>query len=720
MIPNQRGLEMEYMDNLKEAFKQTRSIRKKFRRFKKKKATFFEKTRQLQDKVKEEQLIKLYKQTLVEDGLKPYASNIQYTKLNRNRIYNIYDLKDYTQRSLLQFEGIGEKTAPKIIYARDMAYKNLRQNHRLSFKGNQFTKLESQFLKNIATIVENKQTISFIEEYKIYHLKKINKIYRSIKNRRSLIFGPFFGKNRYQRLDELKTELIENLNSEETNRFSSNLDLFERDLKLSNNKLTEIFREKAADFYSTIENIFESNTDIYTGIPKNLLKKIEEIKLQKNFLNSDLRNYQEFGTKFALVQRKVIIGDEMGLGKTIQAIAVLAHLKSLGKSKFIVEAPASVLINWKLEFEKHSDLRPVVIHGANANSQVNHWKKDGDVAIVTFQTLVSNHSLFNDKIDGLIIDEAHFIKNPKAQRTQASISIIKNSDHVIFLTGTPLENRLDEFIYLISLIDPGLARKLKEEEFSHTPYKFKNEIVSRYLRRNRVEVLHELPPIDQVEQWVELEKNQEFEYINAIRNKNFMHLRRIAWLAGDPKNSPKMIRLKELHQEALDNRRRMIVFSFFKDVIEIIHQELKPFVFGPIIGSMSPQKRIDTISEFGKAPEGSILLSQIEAGGVGLNIQAASIVVLCEPQLKPSTEVQAISRVYRMGQTRNVIVYRLLTKEGIDRYLMERLNTKQYVFENYAKDSVLDKEFNEQTSLKSNLEKDLFIEESKRLQISQT
>ena len=113
---------------------------------------------------------------------------------------------------------------------------------------------------------------------------------------------------------------------------------------------------------------------------------------------------------------------------------------------------------------------------------------------------------------------------------------------------------------------------------------------------------------------------------------------------------------------------------------------------GPITGAITPEKRQELVDEFTAAEAGKVLVAQIQAGGTGLNIQAASVVVLCEPQLKPSIENQAISRAYRMGQVRNVLVYRLLCEDTVDEQIVKMLEEKQRIFDSFADESVAAKE----------------------------
>ena len=136
----------------------------------------------------------------------------------------------------------------------------------------------------------------------------------------------------------------------------------------------------------------------------------------------------------------------------------------------------------------------------------------------------------------------------------------------------------------------------------------------------------------------------------------------------------------------------MIVFSFFLDTISKITAMLGERCVGPITGSVPPQRRQEMIDAFDKAPDGAVLTAQIQSGGTGLNIQCASVVVLCEPQFKPSIENQAISRAYRMGQARSVLVYRLLCEDTVDERIMDMLKEKQAIFDAFADKSAIAEE----------------------------
>lgn len=197
-----------------------------------------------------------------------------------------------------------------------------------------------------------------------------------------------------------------------------------------------------------------------------------------------------------------------------------------------------------------------------------------------------------------------------------------------------------------------------------------------------------MPELIESREWCTLTRNEEIIYEQAILSKNYAEARRVSWNVDDIKDSSKATRLLELVEEAESEGRKVIVFSFFLDTIRKVTTLLGDRCTNPINGSVSPQRRQEIIDEFDKSPAGTVLVAQIQSGGTGLNIQSASVVILCEPQFKPSIENQAISRAYRMGQTRNVLVYRLLCENTVDEKIMSTLESKQVIFDAFADKSV--------------------------------
>lgn len=224
---------------------------------------------------------------------------------------------------------------------------------------------------------------------------------------------------------------------------------------------------------------------------------------------------------------------------------------------------------------------------------------------------------------------------------------------------------------------------LDADEFS--PKKFRRQVPPAYLRRNQEDVLTELPELVEVDEWVTMSDHDAATYRAAVVDRNFMAMRQAAMKQGS--RSAKMHRLVEIVEEAEVNGRRVIVFSHFLDILRDVAAHLPGRVFGPLTGSVAASQRQVMVDEFSAAKHGAVLVAQIIAGGVGLNIQAASVVVICEPQLKPTTEWQAIARAHRMGQLESVQVHRLLSDEGVDQRVREILARKKELFEDFARES---------------------------------
>nr|HPG64211.1 C-terminal helicase domain-containing protein [Saccharofermentans sp.] len=286
---------------------------------------------------------------------------------------------------------------------------------------------------------------------------------------------------------------------------------------------------------------------------------------------------------------------------------------------------------------------------------------------------------------------------------------------VLFMTGTALENNVQEMVNIITMLQPQMALKIKPLAFMATAKLFKEKIAEVYYRRRREDVLTELPELEEISEWCKLLPEEKSVYRSTVMSskKNFSLIRRVSWNTTDIENSSKAIRLLELVEEAKSEGRKVLIFSFFLDTISSVASIVQSHggnVLPIINGSVAPNTRQEIIDDFEKAPAGSVLPAQVIAGGTGLNIQAASVVILCEPQLKPSTENQAISRAYRMGQSRKVLVYRLLCEKTVDEKIMDMLQKKQEIFDKFADESVAASNEIKDSELES-----LINEERKRL-----
>ncbi|EFE67342.1 conserved hypothetical protein [Streptomyces viridosporus ATCC 14672] len=452
------------------------------------------------------------------------------------------------------------------------------------------------------------------------------------------------------------------------------------------------FELRSAEYYSLLAEISGRPPDaaaVEGFLPDGIAERVRAQHLDDSHRRVSLRGYQAFGARFALAQRKVMLGDEMGLGKTVQAIAVLAHLAAEGQSHFLVVCPASVLVNWTREIEARSALRVTVLHGPDRHDAFADWKGRGGVGVTTFDALRGFPAPGGGEVGLLVVDEAHFVKNPQARRSQAVARWAERCERVLFMTGTPMENRVAEFRDLVRMLDPGVAESLGERDTLAGSVAFRKAVAPVYLRRNQEDVLTELPSLQQTDEWEELSASDEEAYREAVRAGNFMAMRRAAYLR--PGKSAKLGRLREIVQEAGENGRKTVVFSHFRDVLGVVEEALAADtrVFGPLTGSVPAGRRQRLVDDFAGAPGPAVLLAQIQAAGVGLNLQAASVVVLCEPQIKPTLEHQAVARAHRMGQVRPVRVHRLLATGGVDERLVRMLEDKTRLFDAYARRSAV-------------------------------
>ena len=178
------------------------------------------------------------------------------------------------------------------------------------------------------------------------------------------------------------------------------------------------FLARPADYFALLAElgfITEDEEKTHGDLPDDIVEAVRSLELDTEYLSASLRGYQSFGARFALVQRKVIIGDEMGLGKTVEALAVLAHLRAKGSHHFLVICPAAVVTNWIREVQSKSRLRPHRVHGPGREAAARNWIRNGGVAVTTFETLpwFEHHILALDDLGCVVVDEAHYIKNPE-------------------------------------------------------------------------------------------------------------------------------------------------------------------------------------------------------------------------------------------------------------------------------------------------------------------
>lgn len=473
------------------------------------------------------------------------------------------------------------------------------------------------------------------------------------------------------------------------------------------------YRHNNAAFIATLERLQQQLNPFGTpsvrgaqgGLPAGIAMAVESTRLLAGPLTASLRRYQTFGSRYLILQERSLLGDDMGLGKTVQVLAAMCHLHALGARHFLVVAPNSVLINWCREVEKHTEMIPFLLHGPDRDDQVQHWLVRGGVAVTTYGTL-PKFAEDIDKVDYFAVDEAHMAKNPEAARSKSVAQIANRSHFVTLMTGTALENRLSELQYLVQIVQPQLMLELNtiiDNSARLDPNDVVRALAPVYLRRTQADVLTELPDRVEVEEWVDLHEADRIAYNKT--KKDLMSLRLAINIGDGTRTSAKYQRLREILDEHAEAGRKVVVFSYFRQTIDDVCTlaNSAPRITGDTTGSQ--RQRI--IDDFSTNPDTRVLVSQIEAGGLGINLQSAQVVILMEAQFKPSIEWQAIARVHRMGQSRSVMVHRLLARDTIEERLVQLIEEKTQIFRNFAHDSSVRDASVMATDTSGNFENDL-------------
>lgn len=623
------------------------------------------------------------RQIPITDLAKSFA-RLPLQALYANHITTIYDLLKYNHRQLEALDGIGEETADKLMLA--------LHRSTAAIKSQIHYRIDLERLSDRDRIIM--QEIYFYR-YTKDNFSKLNTIYQEtehgiqeaydnsglIQNFIGWIFSGRKKKRKFLKAVEDVKYFNQSSYAETIKQFYDHCSAL-KDINFET--ILQDYKENAIQYYTVIEKLadIEIKDDVDEDIDVSLLKQIQAIPLFLESFHTELRHYQEFGAKYILHQKRVLLGDEMGLGKTIQAIATMHHLHHEGHRYFLVICPASVLLNWKREVNKLTDMQAYILHGESFGDYEN-WKSDGGIAIINYEGL---DKIIFDKdfpLDMVVVDEAHFVKNKDAQRTRHTIRIIEQAEYALYMTGTAIENNVDEMCYLIECLNPSVANEIKGMKYLAKADLFRKKIAPVYLRRKRADVLMELPELTIHDEWCMMNDEEINSYRKVVESGNFMAMRRVSW---NSRNSTKAERMVELCLQALSEGRKVVIFSYFLDTLSFVSDILLGKALPVISGKLSLEKRQDILCQF-EEPIARVLPIQIHAGGIGLNIQTAEIVILCEPQLKPSDEMQAISRIYRMGQVHHVFVYRLLSADTIDETLVKRLHDKQNIFDQFADES---------------------------------
>ncbi len=635
------------------------------------------------------------------EELKNAKVGIRVSALQSSGFNTLGDLAICKDYELSAVEGIGEKQIEAI--------KNILTEFANSLSSGVTIKIDTE--SNDEKAVKSRELVTALTRYincekvrrdceaAVENLHSFSVKAQTAPIIRNSVHWIFSGSDKKKYTLEVVDEIYEFCSSSFFDRLLNLINVYDAALKTSESQALITYKENSADYYALLEKLgsFSGHKPfIYDSIPAQLADDISSMELNLGGFKGNLRAYQAFGARYILHQGKVLLGDEMGLGKTIQAIAAMTHINETEKgAHFLIVCPASVLINWTREIGKFSSISTYILHGQGIEDAFEAWREHGGAAITNYESMgkivddIDNHM----KLAMLVIDEAHYIKNPDAKRTQYIRRLDNESERILLMTGTPLENKVEEMCNLIDFARPDMSKDVQAVAYlSHLP-RFRETLSPVYLRRTRTQVLEELPPIDENQEWCSMTDVDRQEYVSAVMEKSFASMRRVSFLQDDLRKSAKAVRLLEICDEAREEGRKVVIFSFFRETVSKVSALLSNNCVGVITGNTSVEQRQLIVDSFGSSKDGSCLVCQIQAGGVGLNIQAASIVIFCEPQVKPSLTWQALSRVYRMGQVRNVLVYHLLCEGTVDDEMVQLLNEKEIQFESFAEESAISKAY---------------------------
>jgi superfamily II DNA or RNA helicase len=434
-------------------------------------------------------------------------------------------------------------------------------------------------------------------------------------------------------------------------------------------------------------------------------------------LEAELRDYQAEGYRrlrfFAEQGLGTVLADDMGLGKTVQALSVILALKDGGPS--LVVAPTSVLRNWRDESARFTPgLRTVVLHGPHRAKEMAKIR-DGEIDLA-----ITSYALLRRDLEALqevawrfvILDEAQAIKNPSSQTARAARAM--PSDMRMALTGTPIENKLAELWSLMEFLNPGFfgPRKRFEERLAgpassgdpHALRVLRDRIRPFILRRLKSEVASELPPRTEIVLRCTLSDDQKEAY-EAIRIAALEGLelppekgggrRRLQVLealtrlrqaachsgllpGGDPDSaSGKLDVLMEMLEQSSEEGHRSLVFSQWTSLLDLVEPRLHRAGLAFVRLDGSTRKRGDVVDAFQAADGPPVMLLSLKAGGVGLNLTAADHVFHLDPWWNPAVEQQAVDRAHRIGQTRPVIAWKLVSEGTVEERVIEMQKRKK-------------------------------------------
>lgn len=411
-----------------------------------------------------------------------------------------------------------------------------------------------------------------------------------------------------------------------------------------------------------------------------------------------LRTYQWEGIRFVMDRSSALVADEMGLGKTVQvAVALSLMLRTGGSSRALVVVPASLRLNWERELVRWAPNLSVRIVRGDANERQAHYRLPFHILIASYEQVRADALALADvvRFDVVVLDEAQRIKN--ADSDTALACRLLRRDRSWGLTGTPIENSVSDLLSVFRFIRPGLISRGMPKPEMHAamqPY---------FLRRRKADVLPELPPITIQEIPLELGARQRetYDLVWADRRATLStsasgftvvsmlslitKLKQICNFDPHSNESAKLEALQVIIEGLSGNDDKLIVFSQFVETLRWLAGQIRDEVPLDLFhGGLSDQTKDRIIARFNNQPGPRVLLMSLKAGGLGLNLQGASSVVLFDRWWNPAVEDQAVHRAHRFGRLGRLHVYRFIVVDSVEELVAQVLDEKRVLFEEYV------------------------------------
>lgn len=464
---------------------------------------------------------------------------------------------------------------------------------------------------------------------------------------------------------------------------------------------------------SLLGSVFINQRNIYEGF-----NTISSSEIELPPVKAKLRDYQVKGFKWLnyLYEQKLggCLADDMGLGKTLQTITMLIKAYTTTSVSSLIIMPKSLLYNWQSEINKFApDLSVYMYYGNGRN-----WKEAQSYQIIltTYGVIRTDIKDIKDtELHYVILDESQNIKNNNS-RTTKSILLLK-AEHRLALSGTPIENNLTELYSLFRFLNPLMfgsyddynryyLSPIQRNSDKGAIHSLRKKIYPFIMRRLKKDVLSELP--DRIEQvlYVEMTDEQRYLYemrrryyyehikdrlnIEGVKNAQFVifqafnELRRIAsvpeCITDGTIISPKIEILMEYVMDAIANDHKIIVFFNYIAGIELVSDRLNDARIDFVTMTGSTKDRQNVIDRFQKDEDCKVFLMTLKTGGVGLNLTAADTVFIYEPWWNKAAQEQAISRIHRIGQTKKVLSYSIITRDTIEEKIQRLQEKKEALF----------------------------------------